>query len=103
RIALVSAPNSPGAKVVARPDANAPWVPSLFAAAMQLACGDGPLVSAHAAPFMPSARAAQAANVAVSRFISPLLSSNSVLPQIERGQSRGAGLLRSSDGSRRRS
>src|SRR5947208_3548026 len=71
RIALVLAPNSPGGKVVARPEANAPWAPSLFVAPMQLACGDGPLASAHAAPFMPSARAAQAANVAASRFISP--------------------------------
>src|SRR5439155_24646384 len=85
RAALVLAPNSPGDKLVARPDANAPWAPPLFVAPMQLACGDGSLAFAHAVAFMPSARAAQAASVAVSRFISPLLSSDSVCRESNAG------------------
>jgi hypothetical protein len=62
RVALVTAPNSPGGTVVARPEANAPW-PLLFAAPMQLAWGAGWLVSANATPLMPSVRAAHIPNI----------------------------------------
>jgi hypothetical protein len=71
-VSLVMAPNAPGGKEVAAPDAKPPWAPPLFAAPTQFAedAGPPPACAASGAA-IPNAGARVMAQIIVKRRIEP--------------------------------